>query len=458
LSYTSAVILAAGEGTRMKSKYPKVSHKLCGKPMVQHIIDTVKSIGIDDIIVVVGHKVDEVKGCIQGEVKFAIQEKQMGTGHAVMCAADYINGNEGTTLVLTGDTPLISKNTVSSLVSYHNAQGFSGTILTAEFDNPYGYGRIVRDGFGNVVRIVEHKDATSEEIAIREINSGIYCFDTKELMSALECIKNNNVQEEYYLTDVIEIMKNSGLAVGAYIVDDPLEIMGINSKVQLAEAAKVMRKRILDRLMLEGVTIMDPDSVFVDSDVVVGRDTIMYPGTILEGRTVIGEDCIIAPNSRCVNAVIHDRVQVMNSVILDSEVCSGAKVGPFAYIRPESVIGENAKIGDFVEIKKSIIGNGTKVPHLTYVGDAEIGKNVNLGCGTITVNYDGKVKHKTIIGDNVFVGCNANLVAPVKINNDAYIAAGSTIIEEVPEGSLAIARERQVNKEGWVAKKNMLRK
>lgn len=458
LNGINAVILAAGEGTRMKSNNPKVSHKVCGKPMVQHVIDSAISAGIDDIIVVVGYKAEMVKECIKTDVKYALQEKQLGTGHAVMCALDFIKDNDGLTLILCGDVPLISEFTLSSLISYHNSNGLSGTILTADFDDPSGYGRIVRDKSGNVEKIVEHKDASDTERKINEINSGMYCFNTQKLIKALKNVKNNNAQGEYYLTDVIGILKGMGLKLGAYKVLDNTEIMGINSRIQLYEAENVMRSRINSKLMAGGVTMIDAKSVYIDKDVKIGKDTIIYPGAIIEGKTIIGEGCIIGPNSRIVDSIIHDGVEINNSVLLQSEVKSGTHVGPFAYIRPESVIGQNVKIGDFVEIKKSTIGNYTKVPHLTYVGDAEVGENVNLGCGTITVNYDGKVKHKTIIGDNVFIGCNANLVAPVKVNNDSYVAAGSTITDEVPEGSLAIARERQINKEGWVEKKNMKRK
>lgn len=457
LNRSCAIILAAGEGTRMKSKCPKVIHELCGKPMVQHVIDSVKNAGIDDIVVVVGHKAEDVKACIGESVKYALQKIQLGTAHAVMCAIDNIKGNRDVTLILTGDTPLITEDTISNLISYHNKYGNSGTILTSDFENPYGYGRIVRDKDGKVLKIVEQKDATEEEQKIREINSSIYCFNTENLIETLNSVGNRNAQKEYYLTDVIEIMRNNGLGVGAYKVDDPAEIMGINSRMQLAQASKAMRFRINNRLMMEGVSIIDPESVYIDKDVKIGRDTIVYPGCVIEGGTSIGEDCIIGPNCRLVNSLIHDGVEINNSVVLESEVMSGTHVGPFAYIRPESVIGQNVKIGDFVEVKKSVIGDGTKVSHLTYIGDSEVGKNVNFGCGTITVNYDGKKKYKTIIGDNVFIGCNANLVAPVKINNDSYIAAGSTITDEVPEGSLAIARERQVNKEGWVDKKGMRR-
>jgi bifunctional UDP-N-acetylglucosamine pyrophosphorylase/glucosamine-1-phosphate N-acetyltransferase len=458
LDCINAVILAAGEGTRMKSKYSKVSHKLCGKPIVQHVIDTVKNAGIDNIIVVVGHNADQVKKCISTDVKFVLQEKQLGTGHAVMCSLDLLKDKDGLTLILYGDTPLVSKDTLSSLISYHKNHSLDGTILTADFDDPTGYGRIVRNMSGNVEKIVEHKDATIEEKRITEINSGMYCFNNQDLVNSLKYVKNDNAQREYYLTDVIGIMKSYGKAVGAYKTDDKTDIMGINSRVQLAEAGEVMKKRKNLKLMVDGVTMIDPNSTYIDIDVIIGKDTIIYPGTIIEGMTVIGEECTIGPNSRLTNCIIHDNVEVASSVVIESEICSGAHIGPFAYIRPESYIGESVKIGDFVEIKKSKIGSATKIPHLAYVGDAEIGENVNLGCGTITVNYDGKIKHKTIIGDNVFVGCNTNLVAPVKVNNDSYVAAGSTITDEVPKGALAIARERQVNKEGWVERKNMWRK
>lgn len=457
LNNISAVILAAGEGTRMKSKHPKVTHRILGKPMIEHVIDSAIRAGIQDIVVVIGHKAEEVKECIHTNVRYVTQEEQLGTGHAMMCATSCIAGSS-TTLVLAGDNPLISEKTLRSLISYHIEHKLSGTILSAEFDDPSGYGRIIRDGSGNVEKIVEHKDASEDEKLIKEINSSMYCFNTAALIDALGEIKNKNAQGEYYLTDVIGIMKNKGLLVGAFRAEDPCDIMGVNSRLQLADAAKIMRGRVLKALMADGVTIIDPDSTYISRDAVIGMDTVIYPGTIIEGPAKIGEDCIIGPNSRIVDSVVHDNVEVNNSVVLNSEIKSGTHVGPFAYIRPESVIGQNVKIGDFVEVKKSQIDDGTKVSHLTYIGDSEVGKNVNFGCGTITVNYNGKVKNKTIIGDNVFIGCNTNLVAPVKINDDSYIAAGSTITDEVPEGALAIARERQVNKEGWVEKKGMKRK
>lgn len=457
MDVVSAMILAAGEGKRMKSKHPKVSHRICGKPMVQYVIDAVESAGVKKVVVVVGHGAEEVKSCVRSSVVFALQEQQLGTGHAVMCGADCLPAG-GETLVLAGDTPLITSETLASLLSFHRAHGYGGTILTADFDEPTGYGRIIRTAGGDVERIVEQRDATEDKAKVREINSGIYCFDTSALIGALKEIKNTNAQGEYYLTDAIEVLRRKSIAVGAYKISDPVEIMGINSRRHLADVSAIMRIRILNRLMEDGVTVIDSASTYIDDGVRIGMDTIVYPGTILEGSTEIGEDCTIGPNSRIVDSVVHDGTEVNNSVVLSSEVKSGAHVGPFAYIRPESVIGEKVKIGDFVEVKKSVIGNRTKVSHLTYIGDSEVGENVNFGCGTVTVNYDGKKKNRTIIGDNAFIGCNTNLVAPVKVDSNTYIAAGSTITDEVPEGSLAIARARQVNKEGWIEKKGMQRK
>jgi bifunctional UDP-N-acetylglucosamine pyrophosphorylase/glucosamine-1-phosphate N-acetyltransferase len=458
LDSINAVILAAGEGKRMKSKHPKVSHKVCGKPIIQHVIDSVHLAGLKKVVVVVGHKADEVKKCIGTDVDFVLQSEQLGTGHAVICASEYIKEGIDYTLVLTGDTPLITGETLSSFVEFHKKNKLNATILTSDFEDPTGYGRIVRNSDESVEKIVEHKDASEDEKKIKEINSGMFCFNTKDLIKALNKINNNNAQGEYYLTDVIEIMERDGLSIGAYKIENPTEIMGINDRTQLACAEKVMRHRILNNLMINGVTIMDPDSTYIEKDAFIGADTVVYPNTIIEGNTVIGEDCIIGPNSRIVDSTVHDLVEINNSVVLKSEVKKETHVGPFAYIRPESLIGSNVKIGDFVEIKKSTIGDGTKVSHLTYVGDSEVGRNVNFGCGTVTVNYNGKNKNKTIIGDNAFIGCNTNLVAPVKVGNDAYTAAGSTITREVPDGALAVARERQVNKEGWVERKGLKRK
>lgn len=445
-----AVILAAGMGTRMKSKHPKVIHQILGKPMVEYVITAVKKAGVEHITLVIGHKAEEVKEAVRSDVDFVLQHPQLGTGHAVMVAQGNLP-DEGEVLILTGDTPLITPETLDKVIRYHRENRYAATVITAMLEDPSGYGRIVRDSNGDIIKIVEHKDASPEELAISEINASMYCFDVKKLKEVLGQLSNDNAQGEYYLTDTIALMREKGYRIGGYVADSE-EILGINDRVQLYEASKVMRKRILRQHMLNGVTIIDPDSTYIGPDVKIGQDTVIYPGCIMEGDVEIGEDCYIA-GSRLVDCKIGKGCSILNSVIVSSEVKDYVNMGPFAYIRPESVIGNNVKIGDFVEIKKSTIGDGTKVPHLTYVGDAQIGSQCNLGCGTIFVNYDGRVKHKTIVGDRVFIGCNTNLIAPLLIEDDSYIAAGSTITDNVPKKALAIARERQVIKEGWVERK-----
>lgn len=457
MDHLMAVILAAGEGKRMKSKNSKVINKVCGKPMIDWVCRAVEDAGIAESVVVVGHRADQIKECLEDRVKYAVQEQQLGTGHAVMQAEEYLKDKDGYVFILYGDTPLITSKTISETIRYHRGNGCSATVITAEIDNPDGYGRIIRNKSGDVIKIVEHRDATEEEKGIKEVNSGMYCFTISSLVEALHRINNNNSQGEYYLTDTLGIFADMGLKVGAVKVEDPDEILGINDRVQLYQASEIMRKKILNRHMKQGVTIIDPGTTYIDEEVEIGIDTIIYPGTILEGSTTIGEDCIIGPNTRLVSSNIGDGAEVINSIILESSVGDHTKVGPFAYIRPGSSIGKKAKIGDFVEVKKSVIGDKTKIPHLAYIGDAEVGNNTNIACGVITVNYDGKKKRKTVIGNNAFVGCNVNLVAPVEVKDNSYIAAGSTITEEVPENSLAIARSRQVLKEDWVVKKGMQR-
>lgn len=451
------IILAAGEGKRMKSKLPKVLHKVCGKPMIDHIIEAMNGANVNDLIVVVGHKAEIVSKHLDNKVSTAFQEKQLGTGHAVMCCEDFLKDKEGTVIILAGDAPLITSETISRVFDYHVKNGYSATILTADAEDPTGLGRIIRNEQGDIERIVEHKDATEDERNIKEVNSANYCFDIQELLKALKRIDNDNAQGEYYLTDTIEIIKNSGKKVGAYKTDF-VEFMAVNSRVQLQEAGYAMNIRTMKKLMDEGVTIINPNNTYIDADAKIGIDTVIYPGTIIEGKCIIGEDCIIGPNSRIVKSEIGNGVEIQNSVVLESAVGDETHVGPFAYIRPESVIGKKVKIGDFVEIKKSSIGDGTKVSHLTYIGDAEVGEKCNFGCGTVFVNYDGSKKYKTKIGNHAFIGCNCNLIAPIEIGDNAYLAAGSTITDNVPDGSLAIARERQVNKDGWVDKRNIWKK
>ncbi|MBS3995643.1 MAG: bifunctional UDP-N-acetylglucosamine diphosphorylase/glucosamine-1-phosphate N-acetyltransferase GlmU [Alkaliphilus sp.] len=454
----TAVILAAGAGTRMKSNLPKVLHQLCGKSMVEHVIDVSMEVHVKKTVVVIGHGADLLENALSHRnVHFACQREQLGTGHAVMQAKAEIP-DEGYVLLLYGDTPLIKSGTIQQLIDHHIEGSYKATVLTANFEDPSGYGRIVRDDVGNVKGIVEHKDANDLERAIHEINSGIYCYDAKFLKEALGCIKNDNSQGEYYITDAIGILRNAGHTVGALKIRDNTEIMGINSKVQLAEAQEIMQKRLLENLMNNGVTIIHPQNTYVDKEVEIGRDTVLYPGVILRGSTKIGEDCIIGHNSRIEDSVIGNSVEIQSSTIIKSSIEEGSHVGPYAYLRPNSRLGKNVKIGDFVEVKDSTIGDNSKASHLAYIGNAEVGENVNIGCGVVFVNYDGKNKHKTIVEDNAFVGSNVNLVAPVTVKKYGYIATGSTITTEVPEGALSVARARQKNILGWVDKKKLLKK
>ncbi|NFN86392.1 bifunctional UDP-N-acetylglucosamine diphosphorylase/glucosamine-1-phosphate N-acetyltransferase GlmU [Clostridium sporogenes] len=456
--YNCAIILAAGKGKRMKSFMPKVVHKVCGKEMVNHVIDNVRKANIKDVNLVIGKGSETVKEHTEDRnITYSMQEEQLGTGHAVICAEEFLKDKKGTVAIFTGDAPLITSETIEELFRFHNEGGCSATLISAIVENPAGYGRIIRETSGEVKKIVEHKDCNEEELKVNEINSGMYCFDIKVLLDSLKDLNNDNSQGEYYLTDVIEIIKKSGKKVGAIVVPYE-EIMGVNSRVQLSDAEKVMRKRINNKHMINGVTFIDCDSTYIDADVEIGNDTTIYPGCVIQGNTKIKENCILYSNSRIFNSIIASGVTVESSVILESHVGEGTTVGPFAYIRPETKIGKSARIGDFVEIKKSTIGDNTKVSHLTYIGDAEVGSKCNFGCGTVVVNYDGQKKQKTIIGNNVFIGCNTNLISPVKVNNNTYTAAGSTITNEVPEGSLAIARAKQINKEGWVDKKGLLKK
>jgi len=452
--YKCAIILAAGEGKRMKSNTPKVLHRVCGKEMINHVIDNIRKSGVEEVSVVIGKGADKVrKGTESRNIFYSVQEEQLGTGHAVMCAEEFLKGKKGSVAIFVGDGPLITEETVTKLTKYHEEQKCSATILTSIMSNPLKYGRIIRNTQGEVEKIVEFKDCNEEEVKVNEINSGMYCFDIDTLLNTLGKLNNNNNQGEYYLTDVIEILKSEGKKVGAIAVDVE-EITAVNSKEELSVANDIMRSRINREHMDNGVIIMDPRNTYIECDVIIGQDTVIYPGNVIEGTTVVGKNCVLYSNNRITNGIIGDDVTVENSVVLDSKIGDNTTVGPFAYIRPETTIGNNARIGDFVEIKKSSIGDGTKVSHLTYIGDAEVGEKCNFGCGTVVVNYDGKAKYKTTIGNNVFIGCNTNLVSPVEVEDNTYIAAGSTITEKVPEGSLAIARARQINKENWVYDKN----
>lgn len=447
-----AIILAAGKGTRMKSKLYKVLHPVCGKPMVEHIINRVEETNPTEIVTIVGHGADKVQSQLGERSQYALQAEQLGTGHAVMQAAEFLKGKKGTTLVISGDTPLLTSETLDNLFEYHQGKGASATILTAHAENPTGYGRILRDHVGIVDRIVEQKDATPEEAQVKEINTGTYCFDNELLFDALENLNTDNAQGEYYLTDIIEILKADGKNVAAYQTDDFNESLGVNDRVALAEANRLMRERINHQHMLNGVSFIDPAATYIDAGVIIGAETVIEPGVYLKGKTVIGENCVITAQSQIVDSTIEDNVTIKTSVVEESVVRSGADVGPYAHLRPKAEIHENAHVGNFVEVKNAVVGEGTKVGHLSYVGDATLGKDINVGCGVVFVNYDGKKKHRTVVGDHSFIGSSVNIIAPVEIEANSCVAAGSTITDDIPEHALAIARARQVNKEDYAKK------
>lgn len=447
-----AIVLAAGQGTRMKSKLYKVLHPVCGKPMVEHVVDQIAQLDMKKIVTIVGHGAEDVQEHLRDKSEFVKQEEQLGTAHAVLQAKELLADLDGVTIVVCGDTPLIESTTMGALIKYHSEKRAKATILTTQLDDPTGYGRILRDDLGIVERIVEHKDATEKEQRVQEINTGTYCFDNRALFEALSKVSNDNAQGEYYLPDVIKILKDSDEVVAAYRMENFEESLGVNDRVALAEASRLMRNRINERLMREGVTLVDPNSTYIDVDVEIGQDTVIEANVTLRGNTKIGEDCLITSGCDFDNAVIGNRTIIRSSAIEDSKVGDDVQIGPFAHLRPESEIHDHVKIGNYVETKKAVVGENTKLPHFIYMGDAEIGKNVNVGCGSISVNYDGFNKSKTVIGDNVFVGCSSNLIAPINIADNVYIAAGSTLTDDVPEGALAVGRARQVNKEGYAKK------
>jgi bifunctional UDP-N-acetylglucosamine pyrophosphorylase/glucosamine-1-phosphate N-acetyltransferase len=452
MSDFTAVILAAGEGTRMKSETPKVLHRVCGVPMLGHVVRAAKSAGAGRIIVVIGSGAELVKKAFEGQgVEFVLQEEQKGTGHALMQAEEAARGSS-LIVVLYGDMPLVRPESIAAMVDFHRERGACATVMTASVSDPTGYGRIIKEG-DRVLAIREEKDASPEEKAICEINSGFYCFDGKEVFKALSRVNNRNRQGEYYLTDVVEILNGDGKTVLAFKIRDSEELSGVNDRRQLAIVQTIMQKRILNHWMSEGVTFINPDTSVVEADVKIGRDTVVYPGACLEGRTEIGEGCALIGPCRIRDSKIGNHVEITMSQIQESVIEDGVKIGPYSNLRPGCVISSGVKIGDFVEMKNARVGEGSKVPHLSYVGDAVIGRGVNIGAGVIFVNYDGYKKHQTVVEDGAFVGCNSNLIAPVTIGAGSYVAAGSTITREVPGDSLAIARARQENKPGWVEKR-----
>ena len=449
-----AVILAAGKGSRMKSALPKVLHPVGGKTMVEHVLAAAHMAGAKRKVVVVGFGAESVETTLGSQAEYVIQDQQLGTGHAVMQASSCLQDFEGTVMVLCGDTPLLRGQTLAKLFAEHQAVQAKATVLTAYMTDPTGYGRVIRDDNGQVLKIIEQKDATSSELAVNEVNTGIYCFERTALFDALRNVNCNNMQGEYYLTDVIGVLAKEQAKVWAVQVDDAEETLGINSRMQLAVAEKILRRRKLVSLLDNGVTIMDIDSTFIDDQVCIEPDTVIYPFTWIEGATTIGKGSKIGPNSRIQNSSIGENTTLHFIYAHDCQIGNDVTVGPYVHLRPNTVLADGVKIGNFVEVKNSQVGVGSKIPHLSYIGDTDMGAGVNIGCGTITVNYDGKKKHRTIIEDRAFIGCNSNLVAPVTVGEKAFVGAGSTITKNVPAQALGVARARQSIIEGWVDKEN----
>jgi bifunctional UDP-N-acetylglucosamine pyrophosphorylase/glucosamine-1-phosphate N-acetyltransferase len=457
----ATVILAAGKGTRMKSDLVKVLHPVLGLPMVFYPIElSLNGIKAEKTIVIVGYQADLIQERFKDlKIEFALQKEQLGTGHAVLQTIPFLQSFRGTVLILCGDVPLVKIETLRSFIDAYRENESTLSVLTTIVGDPFGYGRILRNPEDWLEKIVEEKDASEEERMIREINTGIYCIKSSFLMEGLREIGKENAQGEYYLTDLVEIAKKRGLRCSAHIAKDPTEVMGINTRVDLAMAIEVLRQEKLRHLMLSGVTIVDPKTTYIDQTVEVGRDSLLYPNCHLQGKTRIGERCVIEPNSKISDSIIENDVIIRpNSVITESKIEEGASIGPFAHLRPLTEVKTKAKIGNFVEVKKSVIGKGSKANHMAYIGDSLLGDDVNIGAGTITCNYDGFKKHQTIIGNRVFVGSNVELVAPVKVGDGSLIGAGTTVTKDVPEGALAISRVKQKNIKGWSIKAEHRRK
>jgi len=447
----TAVILAAGQGTRMKSNKPKVLHEILGRPMLAYLIDTLKAVGVEDIVLVVGHQAERVQEAYKDYgVRFVVQEPQLGTGHAVQVAMPAVPNGTGTVMVLCGDAPLISGESITALQRLHERTAAAVTVQTIELTDGAHYGRVLRDTAGRVAAVVQAKDSKDQPdiLAIREINTGAYCFETSFLREALARIPKSPVTGEIYLTDLIHIARGEGRGVDALVDPDWEALLGINSRQELAEATRIVKRRINDGHMSRGVTLIDPDATYIEPGVSIGRDTIIYPNVYLQGKTIIGDNCIIESTVKIMDSSLEDNVHIkMGCVITQSRLGAGADLGPFAHLRPGADLRQGVHVGNFVEVKKSVLHEGVKAGHLTYLGDAEIGAGANVGAGTITCNYDGVHKHRTVIGEQAFIGSNTALVAPVTVGAGAYVGAGSTITKEVPPGKLGISRARQVNLE-----------
>ena len=455
MSDIHVVILAAGQGTRMKSVLPKVLHPVVGRPMIEHVVTTARTLSPATITVVVGHGAEAVQTRLgqRKELQFTIQAPQLGTAHALQQAEPLLAGRTGTLVLLSGDVPLLKAATLKQLLAAHHAAGAVATVVTATVQQPYGYGRIIRIG-GQIARIVEERDASPAQRRVKEINSGIYAFDIAPLFDALRAIAAKNAQGEYYLTDLVSVYRRRKLPIATVGVDDPGEIRGVNTRSELAEVSATMRQHKNEELMAAGVTIIDPATTYIDPEVEVGPDTVVHPGVVIQGHSRIGAACEIHAYVRIVDSELADKVTINNFCVLTgARVAEAATIGPFAHLRPATEIGPKAKVGNFVELKKTSLGPGSKANHLSYLGDATIGANVNVGAGTITCNYDGQNKHATVIEEGAFIGSDTQLIAPVRIGKGAYIGAGSSITEDVPDGALGIGRGRQANVEGWVERK-----
>lgn len=445
MSEFAAIILAAGKGTRMKSSLCKVLHPVAGRPMISYVVDAVRACGLQKIVLVVGHQASDVMSRFaDADIEFAIQEPQLGTGHAVAAAREALSGFSGEVLILCGDVPLITPETLEKFQDLHREKSSRLTVMTTHVKNPHGYGRIVRNESRQIVGIVEEKDAGDTQKTINEINTGIYIARAELLFSLLSGIKNNNAQGEYYLTDIVTAAVNAFEPVHGFVLEDGVEAAGINTRAELADASAVIWNKVRANLMEAGVTLLDPGSVYVDSTVTIGPDTVVHPMVSMSGDTTIGANCRIESGVYIMDSRIGDGVQILQgSRLNEAGVEDGSTIGPMAHLRPEARIGKNARIGNFVEVKKSVVGDGSKASHLSYLGDSTIGKDVNIGCGTITCNYDGKKKHQTVIGDRCFVGSDVQFVAPVEVGEGSLIAAGSTITRNVPPKSLAVSRTKQ---------------
>jgi len=453
MSNLEVIILAAGLGTRMKSATVKVLHHAAGRPIIDYVVDLANGLGSAQPIVIVGHQRERVQSALGDRARFAVQEQQLGTGHAVLQAEPHA-AKSGRVLILSGDVPLTRPETLQRLIDEHERDQNALTLLTMKLDDPAMYGRIVRDDNNAVVRIVEAKDASADEKRINEVNAGIYVFEADSLFDNLRNLSTNNAQGEYYLTDLLAVLRNSGKRVGAVVASDPIEALGVNSRSELATVEAEIQRRVVHQLMANGVTFRNPATVVIDSTVTIGNDTVVYPFVTLEGTTSIGRDCVIEPGVHLINVAVHDNVHIKTGTVAEDAIIeSEAAVGPYAHLRPGTVLGKHVKVGNFVETKKAVFGEGAKASHLSYIGDAEIGADVNIGAGTITCNYDGVNKHKTVLEDGVFIGSDSQLVAPVRVGKGAYIGAGSTITKDVPADALALSRAPQRVIEGWATKK-----